>query len=507
MPRPQRCASILSGALPVVVDAGALDLAVGATGAADRHAARPRARAPARGARPRRPSDERIDERAAAARETAAALGAAVVLKGARTVVARPTAGRRAGRGRARRGSRRREPATCSPARSARWSRRRRLRRGSDGRTTSARSPRPARGCTAAPATLAAARVGAARRPDHRAGCRRGAAARGRRGCSRPPDAARGRGVRPARPPRMSRVSRRAVLWVAFAVVHVVVAVLGFVHAQPADGRRLPRLRAVVAEALDGSRDRRDHRDWVYPQLALVPMVLAQGLAWIAGYEVAWAILITALRRAGVRDAGRPRPLRRTDRGGAWFWLAFIALLGPIAHVPARRRSPCRSRSPAACGWSAGRGSPRPCWPSRRGSRSGRRRSSRRRVIAVRRRGAMIGGALLVSAATLVGGHRHGRRRAHAFGFVAGPDRPRAPARGAGERVLPVARGRAGSPGRSSTTTTTCSPSRSTGPEVDTVHRRDDAPARRRRRGDRRARRVQGLAGSELRRAVPAARR
>ena len=56
---------------------------------------------------------------------------------------------------------------------------------------------------------------------------------------------------------------------------------------------------------------------WVYPQLALVPMVLAQGFAWIAGYEVAWAILVDALRRARVRDARRQAAARagRIDRG------------------------------------------------------------------------------------------------------------------------------------------------------------------------------------------------
>ena len=36
-------------------------------------------------------------------------------------------------------------------------------------------------------------------------------------------------------------------------------------------------------------------RPWVYPQLALLPMLLAQGLEWIAGYEVAWALLVTGL--------------------------------------------------------------------------------------------------------------------------------------------------------------------------------------------------------------------
>ena len=107
-------------------------------------------------------------------------------------------------------------------------------------------------------------------------------------------------------------MSRRAVLWVAFALVHLGVAVLGFVHAEPADGRRLPRLRAVVdVRRSTGTAIVGITETWVYPQLALVPMILAQGFEWIAGYEVAWAILVTALRRPRVRAARRTRPLRR----------------------------------------------------------------------------------------------------------------------------------------------------------------------------------------------------
>ncbi|GAA1985487.1 ADP/ATP-dependent (S)-NAD(P)H-hydrate dehydratase [Microbacterium pumilum] len=81
---------ILSGAQPVIVDAGALDLAVGA------HAPRivtPHAREHARlrellGLDPASAEDD--DGRAAVAAQTAAALGATVVVKGAVTIVAQP---------------------------------------------------------------------------------------------------------------------------------------------------------------------------------------------------------------------------------------------------------------------------------------------------------------------------------------------------------------------------------------------------------------------------------
>jgi len=82
--------AILSGESPVVVDAGALDLVVGAPAP---RIATPHAREHARlrAALGLRPEVGRSDgERVAAAAETAAALGAVVVLKGSATVVARP---------------------------------------------------------------------------------------------------------------------------------------------------------------------------------------------------------------------------------------------------------------------------------------------------------------------------------------------------------------------------------------------------------------------------------
>ena len=189
MPRPQRFASVLSGPHPVVVDAGALDLAVGAPAP---RIVTPHAREHARlrtGARPRDADPASEDGRVAAARETAAALGATVVLKGAVTMVARPdgwtvlveagtpwlaTAGtgdvlggrdRCAGRGGGGR----------SPARRGRP-----RPRGARGDRRVAPRPRrdPRRSADRS-----------ARRADHRARRRRSAAARGRRGSPGSPDA------------------------------------------------------------------------------------------------------------------------------------------------------------------------------------------------------------------------------------------------------------------------------------------------------------------------------
>lgn len=140
-------------------------------------------------------------------------------------------------------------------------------------------------------------------------------------------------------------MSRRAVLWIAFAVVHVVVARLGFVmpnqpmgdvynvyerwsgawlHGGFVDPAWYSRVDALTYVGFVGVTE-----PWVYPQLALIPMLLTWLLAWVGGYTVAWAILVTlADATAFALLVGRGRSVGRTT--AAWFWLAFIALLGPI---------------------------------------------------------------------------------------------------------------------------------------------------------------------------------
>ncbi|MFH8250814.1 NAD(P)H-hydrate dehydratase [Microbacterium sp. B2969] len=78
---------ILAGDAPVVVDAGALDLVVAATAPV---VVTPHAREHAK-LRSALGLSEDVDDRAVAARETAAALGGAVLLKGSETIVATPS--------------------------------------------------------------------------------------------------------------------------------------------------------------------------------------------------------------------------------------------------------------------------------------------------------------------------------------------------------------------------------------------------------------------------------
>ena len=124
-------------------------------------------------------------------------------------------------------------------------------------------------------------------------------------------------------------MSRRAVLWVAFVAVHLQVAVLGFVLPNQPMGDVVNVYGPWSLRALEGWGVVGISEPWVYPQLAIVPMVLAHGLAWLLGYPWAWAVLITvvdAVAFALLIGAGRSN----SRAWAAWFWLAAIIALGPV---------------------------------------------------------------------------------------------------------------------------------------------------------------------------------
>lgn len=144
----------------------------------------------------------------------------------------------------------------------------------------------------------------------------------------------------------------RAALWTAFLAVHAWIAYVGTVLIPTkafwdVDLYRWwmwQGLHQGVWPVLDG--------DWVYPAGAVVPMLLPALVVDAVGtrvYAVAWSVLITALNAVAVgvllRSArSRPAPPEGSPvRGavvtdprhdpalGAWWWLAFVLLLGPVA--------------------------------------------------------------------------------------------------------------------------------------------------------------------------------
>jgi hypothetical protein len=69
---------------------------------------------------------------------------------------------------------------------------------------------------------------------------------------------------------------------------------------------------------------------WVYPVVALVPILAAQALSWIGSYTVAWVVLVVLLDGVGygvLLGNGRS-PGRRV---AAYFWMASLLALGPVA--------------------------------------------------------------------------------------------------------------------------------------------------------------------------------
>ena len=125
------------------------------------------------------------------------------------------------------------------------------------------------------------------------------------------------------------RILSPSTLWTAFAVVH-----LGFLAALAPlilGGGVLSDVNFYRQWAFDGLRE--GHwlvldADWVYPVLALVPMVIA-ALFGFAAYQFTWFLMFTALNACAVAVLAR----RAGEQGmvAAYWWLAATALLGPVA--------------------------------------------------------------------------------------------------------------------------------------------------------------------------------
>ena len=137
----------------------------------------------------------------------------------------------------------------------------------------------------------------------------------------------------------MTRKSgRTALLWGVFLAAHAVVAWLGWVLPAQPMGDVVLVYQPWSSAALDGGAVVGITESWVYPQLALVPMLLAQLLAVPftgalgpqAGYLIGWALLVTLCDLLGFAAlVGRGGTRRR--RMAAWFWIGALLLLGPIA--------------------------------------------------------------------------------------------------------------------------------------------------------------------------------
>ncbi|MCK2034393.1 hypothetical protein [Microbacterium sp. KSW4-4] len=127
-------------------------------------------------------------------------------------------------------------------------------------------------------------------------------------------------------------------LWIAFLLVHVVTAGLGWVYPSQPMGDVVLVYEPWATAAWSGGEIVGVTESWVYPQLALLPMMLAAVLAapflpllGVSGaYLIGWALLVTVLDAVAFAVlVGRGHV--RARRTAAWFWCAALLLLGPIA--------------------------------------------------------------------------------------------------------------------------------------------------------------------------------
>ncbi|MFD4422771.1 glycosyltransferase 87 family protein [Agromyces sp. NPDC058484] len=122
----------------------------------------------------------------------------------------------------------------------------------------------------------------------------------------------------------------RTALWGAFGLVHAGLAWLNLAAMGYPLGDVTSVYRLWAENAADGYLRMGIDAPWVYPILAFAPMAasLAFGPEWYGQTWLAIVVILDAIAFAILLGARR---LSRTRRLAAWWWVGFLALLGPIA--------------------------------------------------------------------------------------------------------------------------------------------------------------------------------
>jgi hypothetical protein len=126
------------------------------------------------------------------------------------------------------------------------------------------------------------------------------------------------------------RLGGRAALWMAFAIVHAVLAAVNLSGVGNALGDVTLVYRVWAETAQQGWVRMGIDVPWVYPILAFAPMTAAlafgsdfYGATWLAMVTMLDAIAFAVLLGVGT--------MSRRRRAAAWWWLAFLLLRGPLA--------------------------------------------------------------------------------------------------------------------------------------------------------------------------------
>ena len=117
----------------------------------------------------------------------------------------------------------------------------------------------------------------------------------------------------------------RPAAWLAFALVHGWLAWVCLFVRHDGMGDVSVVYRKWVGQALDAGGVVGIDTPWVYPILAIVPMLVAAvfGMTHYVAVWVAMAVVVNAVAFAFAVTSARIR--------AAWWWLAFLVVLGPIA--------------------------------------------------------------------------------------------------------------------------------------------------------------------------------
>ncbi|GGR34971.1 glycosyltransferase 87 family protein [Agromyces mediolanus] len=122
----------------------------------------------------------------------------------------------------------------------------------------------------------------------------------------------------------------RGAIWVAFALVHAGLVALNLFAPGLPLGDVTGVYRIWAENAAHGYARMGIDLPWVYPILAFAPMAasLAFGGEW---FGETWLALVTVLNGLTLSVLLGQATLSRHRRIAAWWWLGFLALLGPIA--------------------------------------------------------------------------------------------------------------------------------------------------------------------------------
>ncbi|WP_411701323.1 glycosyltransferase 87 family protein [Conyzicola sp.] len=135
----------------------------------------------------------------------------------------------------------------------------------------------------------------------------------------------------PRRIPTVLRsvATSRAALWAGFVVAHLWLGMLNLYGPGFPLGDVTITYRLWIDQIVTGNFWMGIDSVWVYPILAIVPMLaaFALGPALYASTWLSMVMLLDAVAFAAITGWGRSR-----DRAAVgWWWIAFLVLLGPIA--------------------------------------------------------------------------------------------------------------------------------------------------------------------------------